>query len=129
MMVEGIVGKGVLSLREKAALAWEHERPMREAAQLEKRARQIAAVRAQLRRIFGAEYDVRVGIDANGKVIATVEDLKFTVSSYSPEFFSIYLIERCPRCGKELPIGVVSDLADVGQVLEEFQAGQTHECN
>lgn len=129
MMVREISSRVTLSLREKAALAWEHERPMREAALLEKRARQIAAVRGQLRRMFGTEHEIRVGIDANGKVIATVEDLRFTVTPYSPEFFSIYLVERCPRCGEELPIGVVSDLADVGKALEEFEAGLTHVCN
>jgi hypothetical protein len=128
-MVREIVSRVSLSLREKAALAWEQERPMREAARLEKRARQIAAVRAQLKRIFGADYEIRVGIDGNGKVMATVEDLRFTVSTYTPEIFSIYLVERCPQCDKELPIGVVSDLADVGQALEEFEAGNTHECN
>lgn len=118
-----------MPVREKAARAWEHERPMREAARLEKRARQIAALRGKLRSIFGAEYAIQIGINADGKLIATVEDLQFTVSSYSPELFSIYLVEICPRCDKELPIGIVSDLADVGQVLEEFATGLTHECS
>lgn len=117
-----------LTLREKATLAWEHERPMREAARLEKRAKQLAAVREKLRAIFGSEYEIKVGLDANEKVIAAVEDLQFMAITYSHELISISLVERCPRCGKDLPIATVSDLADVGEALERFEVNSNHEC-
>ena len=121
-------GTAGLTLRQKAVLAWERERPMREAARLEKRVKLLSVVREKLTRIFGPEYEVKVGVEPGGKVIAAVEDLRFTTISYSLEFITISLVERCPRCGKDLPVGPVSDLADVGELLAEFEAGNLHEC-
>jgi len=118
-----------LTLREMAARAWQNERPMREAARLEKRAKQLLAVKEKLRSIFGAEYEIKVGIDANEKVIATVEDLRFMAITYSYELVSVSLVERCSRCGKDLPIATISDLADIGEALERFESGLRHECN
>ena len=120
--------KSGLSLREKAILAWQHERPMREAARLEKRAKQLTAVRDKLRAIFSEDYEIKVGIDASEGVVASVEDLRFTAITYSYELITISLVERCPQCGADLPIAPVSNLADIGQALEEFAAGIKHEC-
>lgn len=121
-------GAAGLTLRQKAALAWERERPMREAARLEKRVKLLSVVREKLTRIFGPEYEIRVGVEPDGKVIAAVEDLRFTTISYSLEFITLSLVERCPRCGVDLPIGPVTDLADIGELLAEFEAGNLHEC-
>lgn len=117
-----------LTLREKAALAWRRERPMREAARLEKRAKQLTAVREKLKSIFGTEYEIKVGIDADETVIATVEDLRFTAITYSYEIITISLVEQCAQCGEDLPIGPVHNLADVGELIEKFEAGKLHEC-
>lgn len=121
-------GTPELSLRQKAYLAWKRERPMREAARLEKRAKVLSVVREKLSRIFGSGYEIKVGVETDGKVVAAVEDLRFTTITYSPEFISISLVERCPRCGEDMPIGLISDLADVGELLEEFELGKLHEC-
>ena len=121
-------GTAGLTLRQKAALAWERERPMREAARLEKRVKLLSAVREKLTKIFGLEYEIKVGVEQDGKVIAAVEDLRFTTITYSLEFITISLVERCPRCGIDLPIGPVSDLTDIGELLAEFEAGKLHEC-
>jgi hypothetical protein len=121
-------GMAELNLRQKAALAWIRERPIREAARLEKRVKVLSVVREKLTRIFGRDYEIQVGVESDGKVVAWVEDLRFTTITYSLEFINISLVERCPQCSKDLPIGVVSDLADVGELLEEFAAGKLHEC-
>jgi hypothetical protein len=126
--VEGIGGMGELTLRQKAALAWIRERPLREAARLEKRVKVLSVVREKLTRIFGKEYEIQVGVEPDGKIIAWVEDLRFTTITYSVEFITISLVERCPRCSLDLPIGAVSDLADIGELLEAFVAGKLHEC-
>ena len=82
-IVREIIKRGTSSLREKAILAWEYERPMREAAQLEKRAKQIAALREKLKSMFGKDYEIKIGIDANKTVIAIVEDLRFIAITYT----------------------------------------------
>jgi hypothetical protein len=127
-MIKGITSNRQFSLREKAVLAWKAERPMREVARLEKRAKQISAVRAKLTEIFGTEYEIKVGIDENKNIVATIEDLRFTTISYAFERISISLVESCPQCGQDMPIGLVSNLADIGELLEEFEAGKLHEC-
>jgi hypothetical protein len=128
MLVE-INSKHNLSLREKAALAWKSERPIREAARIEKYAKQVAAVRAKLTKIFGTEYEIKVWMDENKRIVATIEDLRFTAITYSYELICISLVESCPRCSEDLPIGTVSNLADIGELIEEFEAGKIHECN
>jgi hypothetical protein len=129
-MIKETIMRGTVSVREKAVLAWEHERPTREAIRLERRAKQIAALREKLKGIFGEEYEIKVGIDANKEVIATVEDLRFIAITYTYDhLISISLIEKCSGCGKEIPIGIVSNLADIGEALEEFAAGLRHECD
>jgi hypothetical protein len=128
-MVKGSSSNHRLSLREKAALAWKSERPMREVARLEKRARQITAVRARLREIFGTEYEIKVGIDEDKQIVAMIEDLRFIAICYDCEIFNISLIEKCPQCGKDMPLGFVSNLADIGELMEEFEAGNIHECS
>jgi hypothetical protein len=128
-MVERINSKHKLSLREKAALAWKSDRPMREAARLEKRAKDLAAVRAKLTEIFGTEYEIKVGLDENKKIVAVVEDLRFTAITYTYQIIDISLIERCPQCGEDLMIGLVSNLADIGELIEQVEAGKLHECD
>lgn len=128
-MIKGISSNRRLSLRAKAILAWKSERPMREAARLERRARQIIAVRAKLREIFGTECEIKVGIAENKQIVATIEDLRFIAITYECELISISLVEICPRCGEDWPIGLVSNLADVGELIEEFEAGKLHECS
>ncbi|MDQ3816337.1 MAG: hypothetical protein M3362_01440 [Acidobacteriota bacterium] len=118
-----------LTVRQKAALAWERERPMREAARLEKRAKMISAAREKLTRIFGAEHEIKVGVEVDGKVIALVEDLRFTTISYYAEIITVSLVEKCPICGLDLPLGPVSNLADVGELLAQFEAGMLHDCD
>lgn len=51
-----------MSLRQRAALAWKNERPLREAARVEKQARQIEAVHAKLEQIFGPGSNIKLGL-------------------------------------------------------------------
>lgn len=128
-MITRISNNRNLSLREKAALAWKSERPMREAARMEKYAKQIVAVRVKLTEIFGTEYEIKVGMDENKKIVATIEDLRFTAITYSYQLIDISLVESCPQCGKDMPIGTVSNLADIGELIERLEAGNLHECS
>lgn len=51
-----------LSIREKAAIAWKLERPLREAARIEKQARQLEAVNKKLEQMFGSECEIKLGV-------------------------------------------------------------------
>jgi hypothetical protein len=118
------------SLKAKAALAWERERPTREAARIEKRAREMQAVRDEIVGMFGSDYEVRLGIDDMGRITATVEGIRFTTHVYSFGVItvSIFLIERCLSCGEDVPVGQVSDLADLGELISNPDLARKHSC-
>jgi hypothetical protein len=69
-----------LTLRERAAQAWKHERPLREAARVEKQARQLEAVQKKLEQMFGPESNIKLGLSPAGTVTAEVEDVRFTTT-------------------------------------------------
>ncbi len=123
--------KNNLSIREKAAIAWKHERPLREAARIEKQARQLEAVDKKLEQMFGPEYEIKLGLSPAGTITAEVDDVRFTTDFYEDDFFcslSIILKEMCPYCGRDMILGAINNLADLGKALEEFEAGISHKC-
>jgi hypothetical protein len=120
------------SLRDRAAQAWKHERPLREAAQVEKRARQLEAVHKKLEQMFGQEYKIKLGLSPVGTITAEVEDVRFTTDFYEDDLFcslAIILKETCPYCGRDMILGRVDDLADLGKRIEEFETGASHKCS
>lgn len=121
-----------VSLRQRAALAWKSERPLREAARVEKQARQMEAVHAKLEQMFGPESNIKLGLSSTGTITAQVEDVRFTTDFYEDDFFctlAIILKETCPYCGRDMILGRLDDLADLGKLLEEFEAGISHKCS
>jgi hypothetical protein len=120
-----------LSLKAKAALAWERERPAREAARIEQQARELQAVRDKLVRMFGLDQDIKLGIDGRGSITAAVEDLRFRTHIYSFGIMtvSIYLIKNCPNCGEDVPMGSISDLADLGELISISDLDGKHTCH
>jgi hypothetical protein len=123
--------EGKLSIRERAAAAWKRERPLREAARVEKLARQIEAADAKLMQMFGPECEIKLGLSPAGTVRAEVEDVRFIADFYEDDAFcslAIILKETCPYCGREIMLGRIDDLADLGKRLEEFETGISHKC-
>lgn len=121
-----------VSLRQRAALAWKKERPLREAARVEKQARQLEAVHAKLEQMFGPESKIKLGLTPAGTVTAQVEDVRFTTDFYEDDYFcslAIILKETCPYCGRDMTLGHLDNLADLGKLLEEFEAGISHKCS
>lgn len=120
-----------LSIRKKAAIAWKRERPLREAARIEKQARQLEAVNKKLEQMFGSECEIKLGLSSAGTITAEVEDIRFTTDFYEDDFFcslSIILKEFCPLCGRDMVLGAINNLADLGKALEEFEARISHKC-
>jgi hypothetical protein len=121
-----------VSLRQRAALAWRHERPLREAARVENQARQLEAVHAKLEQMFGSESKIKLGLSPAGTITAQVEDVRFITDFYEDDFFcslAIILKETCPYCGRDMTLGRLDDLADLGKLLEEFESGVSHKCS
>lgn len=119
-----------LSIKSKAIRAWEQERPSREAARVERQARELSAVRNKIADILGSEHEVEIGIDSIGRITAVVEDLRFSahVYAFGAVTVSIFLMERCPSCGEDVPVGNISNLADLGELLHNPQLELKHNC-
>lgn len=117
------------SLQAKALLAWQYARPQREATRLLQRAEKLERVHEKLALILGTEYEIEMGINSRGDIIARVEDLKFTTYSYDDDLLHIVPLVSCPLCGKEVSLGYINDLAELGEALEKFEHGLKHQCS
>ncbi|HEX8475394.1 MAG TPA: hypothetical protein VF666_15290 [Pyrinomonadaceae bacterium] len=117
-----------LTLRAKAMLTWKRERPLKEAARIEQQARLVEAVRRKLLQMFGSEYEIKVGIVGEERITASVEEIRFNTCIYNEDVITIIPIERCLYCGRDVTLGSVDDLADLGKALEELEQGQGHQC-
>lgn len=120
--------KSNLSLREKAILTWIQERPIREAQRLRWQVEKINAVHEKLRKILGSEYEIKIGINSNGDITAVVEDLRFTTYNYDDDLLHIVLIVKCRLCGKDVSLGFINDIADLGEKLEKSYLSTRHRC-
>jgi hypothetical protein len=117
-----------LPLRAKAMLTWKRERPMKEAARIEQRVKFMEAVRRKLTQMFGTEYEIKVEIVGKESITATVEEIRFNTCIFNEDIITIIPIERCLYCGRDISLGSVDDLADLGKVLEELEQGRGHQC-
>ncbi len=110
-----------LSLRERAALAWKDARPLREAERIKQQAKSLEQFSIELTRLFGTDYDVKVGISPEGKITATIEGLTFQRESLGFGVVIITLVETCPRCRKKVPSFPLNNPADLGEAIEKFE--------
>lgn len=119
---------GELSLRERALLTWKLERPMKEAERLELKARYLEAVRRKLAAMFGEYYEIRTGIVDDERVTAQIDDVRFSTFIYNEEVITIIPIVTCPYCERDVHLGGINDLAELGEALEAFSLGLKHDC-
>lgn len=117
-----------VTLRERAVLTWRDERPQREAARLLWQAEKLEKVRGKLAGIVGPEHEIKIGINSTGDITARVEDLQFITYNYDDDLLLIVAKVNCPLCGKDVSLGYVEDLADLGEKLELLEYGYRHEC-
>lgn len=118
-----------LSLRERAYLFWQRERPKREAARLEWQAKKLDRVRQKLAQIIGPEHSIEIGINSKGDIIASVEDIHFVTYNYDDDLLHIVPIISCPLCGKEVSLGFINDLAELGEKLDLLESSYRHICD
>lgn len=112
-----------LSLRALALLTWKLERPTKEAERLELKARYLEAVRRKLVEMFGQDYEVRTAINEDERVTAQVDDMRFKTFIYNEEVITIIPTMICPSCNKEVSLGAINDLAELGEAIEAFNLG------
>jgi hypothetical protein len=117
-----------LRLSERAALTWRHERPTKEAARTEQRLKYEQVVRRRLDEMFGQGYEVTTSVNEDGNVIAIVDDVRFSTFIYNEEVITVIPVVKCHSCEKDVYLGAVNDLAELGEAMEAFSLGLRHEC-
>ena len=114
-----MVAKGHVPLRERAARAWQKERPRR-IAQLVKRANLSLELRKKIEEVLGEDLPTRIIPDSQDRPVATIDEFRFTLSEQHEEKYkSLMLIDTCPRCEAETGY-VINTIADLGQLIEGF---------
>lgn len=119
---------GNLRLSERAALTWRHERPTKEAARTEWHIKNEQVVRRKLEEMFGQGYEITTRINEDGNVTAKVDDVRFSTFIYNEEAITVIPVVRCHSCEKDVYLGGINDLAELGEALEAFSLGLRHEC-
>lgn len=122
------MSSGNLRLSDRATLTWRHERPTKEAVRTERRMKLEQAVRRRLEEMFGPSYEVTTAINGDGNVIAKVDDVRFSTFIYNEEVITVIPIVTCHYCEKDVYLGGINDLAELGEALEAFTLGLQHEC-
>lgn len=120
---------GEISLRERALITWKLERPKKEAERLEKKARYLEAVRKKLVDMFGQDYVIKAFLHEDDRITAQVDDVRFSTFIYNEEIITIIPVITCPSCDREVFLGGINDLAELGEALESFIQGLSHECH
>jgi hypothetical protein len=109
--------RGYVPLRTRAVCAWRKERPKR-IAQLLNRAALMLELREKLEEALGRDLPIHITIDLMDRPIATVEELRFTLTNNCEQSLRrLMLLDTCPRCETERG-EVISSLADLGQLFE-----------
>lgn len=112
--------RGYVTLRERAVDAWRSERPKR-VAQLLKRAGLMLELREKLEEVLGDNLPIKVATDLRDRPIATIEQLRFTLTEdCEKNQKKLLLLDACSRCEAETGL-VIDSLADLGQVFEGLE--------
>jgi hypothetical protein len=85
-------------------------------------------VRRRLAEMFGQGYEVMTGVNEDGNIIAKVDDMRFSTFIYNEEVLTIIPVVTCSSCGRDVYLGSINDLAELGEALEAFSLGLRHEC-
>jgi hypothetical protein len=122
-----MAAKGYAPLRERAARAWQKERPRR-VAQLMRRARLSLELRNKIKEVLGEDLSVRIMTDPQDRPVAIIEEFRFTLSEQQEgKYKGIMLIDTCPRCEAETGY-TINTIADLGQLIEGFEITIRSSC-
>lgn len=108
--------QGYSTLRKRAVRAWRKERPKRK-ARLLKRSDLMLELRGKLEEVLGDDLPIEIVTDLLDRPIATIEELRFTLSKYCDENRKqLILLDTCPHCNAETAV-TINSLADLGQLF------------
>jgi hypothetical protein len=120
------------TLREHALEAWAQEQEKRKQSERKKRKRKAKKIEEDIDDLLprdSNEYQFERSLeDSSFGVVVSLTDndstLRFTYDSED----DLVLIGECPACHKEAMSKAIDDAADLGEMLEAFEPGSSHDC-
>jgi len=120
------------TLREYAIDAWSREDEKQRASEQKKRKRKAKKIEEEIaellpREINEPDYERNLEDPTYGVVVSITEPdgtMRFTRDDKD----NLVIIGECPQCHREALSRHIDELEDLGQALNAFEAGSSHEC-
>ena len=120
------------TLKELALDAWSQEQEKRKQSDYKKRKRLAKKIEGEIDDLLPKEADdyafERNLEDKRYGVIVSAEEAGGVLRFTHDDKDNLVIIGECPACHGEALSKPVEDLADLGQMLENFQPGASHDC-
>jgi hypothetical protein len=120
------------TLREYALDAWSREEDKQKHAEQKKRKRKAKKIEEEIAEILPRESEEpayqRNLEDATYGVVVSIAESDGTLRFTRDDKDNLVIIGECTRCHNEALSRPIDELEDLGQALQSFEAGSSHEC-
>jgi hypothetical protein len=121
------------TLREHALEAWSRDEEKQKHAEQKKRKRKAKKIEEEIAEILprdSEEPDYQRNLeDATFGVVVSITESDGTLRFTRDDKDDLVIIGECPRCHTEVVSRHIEELEDLGQALQSFEAGSSHECS
>ena len=120
------------TLREYALEAWSREEQKQKQSDQKKRKRKAKKIEEEIAELLPreaeeSEYQRNLEDPVYG-VVVSITDSDGTLRFTRDDKDNLVIIGVCPRCHREALSRHIDELEDLGQALEGFEPGSSHEC-
>jgi hypothetical protein len=122
----------VKTLKELALEAWSQEQEKRRQSDYKKRKRLAKKIEGEIDDLLPKEADdytyQRNLQDPRYEVVVSLEESSGVLRFTHDDKDRLVIIGECRGCGGEALSKPIEDMADLGELLENFQASGSHDC-
>ena len=121
------------TLRESALEAWSREEDKQKHSEQKKRKRKAKKIEEEIAEFLpreSEEPDYQRNLeDATYSVVVSITQSDGTLRFTHDDKDNLVIIGECPRCHQAALSRPIDELEDLGQALQSFEAGSSHECS
>jgi hypothetical protein len=119
-------------LRDYALKAWETEKEKRKQSDYKKRKRRAKKIEEEIYDLLpkdADDYDFQRNLDdPNYGIVVSLSEEGGTLNFLFDENEDLAILGDCPSCKQEAISKPVSSAAELGRLIESFEAGASHKC-
>ena len=120
------------TLKELASEAWAQEQEKRKQSDYKKRKRLAKKIESEIDDLLpkdAGEYEFTRNLEDNRyMVIVNTEETDGMLRFVHDDKDHLVIIGECPACHGEALSKPIENISDLGQLLESFQVGASHDC-